>query len=237
MKLSPDARQRNADSLREYFTTDGECGALRSIHGPLVDMAASGGGGGGYRDPESLVTGRRFGKNGLVGRHADVRRALKAMVAAGPIGGLHVGVLRQAYGVCRRWTTTQVMTSLKPLVHKTCGDERNVAVLTNRVQCGILNDEIAEERVQDLTDEGRKPKRKRQRSTGVIVWQPPSAVYNDGTMEVIISEAKMLLEQAHAAYALASGEFDPEHVEPKKRRPKRPTSTAWHAPMPDLGGL
>lgn len=209
-------RRENAERLKDYFGRDGAMTGLRSIHGPLVDMALSGGGVGARRQ-EGQITDRRFGYGGLAKEHRAIRAALIA------IDSRHRDVLTAAYGDQRRWHP-QVKRALLSALPDSYRDAFGAAILTSRVQQGmkdpkeLANDIDDCEEVHGQSAASRRRKRARQ-VTGVVVWLPPSSAFKqsqrpdeDGIRRSEIDRIGMvvatLMHEAHLAFARELGQLD-----------------------------
>jgi hypothetical protein len=198
MKQLTDAlRRANAQRLRDYYGTDGALTGIRSIHGPLVDMALSGGGAG-ARTQEGSISDRRFGwgvmrnatldkakeakHTGLATDHRVVRAALISL------DGEHQSVLAAAYGEQRRWHP-RVRSALLAALPDHYANAMGAALLCERVQRGLANPRERADDIDDsvLDDEAlTKTAKRRARAravTGVVVWLPPQKAFRRGTEE------------------------------------------------------
>ena len=248
-QLTDTQRRANAERLRDYYGTDGALTGIRSIHGPLVDMALSGGGSG-ARKQEGSIQERRFGwgtnrnsvvekerekgRQGLATDHRVVRAALISLDSE------HQSVLAAAYGEQRRWHP-RVRSALLAALPDHYANAMGAALLCERVQQGLANPRERADDIDDsvLDDEGlTKAAKRRARAravTGVIVWLPPQKAFRRGTkerseVERVADVTRASLDAAHVAFAEAMGQL---HEAPKPRRPrKKPQQATVERIMP-----
>lgn len=233
-------RRANAERLRDYYGTDGALTGIRSIHGPLVDMALSGGGTG-SRKQEGSISDRRFGETGLASTHRVVRAALKVMDPQ------YATVLAAAYGEQRRWHPT-VRRALLAALPDHYASAMGAAILCERVQQGLAN---PKERVDDIDDsvlddqaltKEAKRRAKARAVTGIVVWLPPEKTFKQGKggepselTVLVVRPTHISLDAAHLAFAEAMGQL---HEAPKPKKPrKKPEAPKVERVMPfDVGG-
>lgn len=217
-------RRLNAERLRAYFATDGAMSGIRSIHGPLVDMALSGGGSG-TRTNEGQINDRRFGwgtnrnvvdphgnavyDRGHKGIGTDHRTVRAALMAIDP---QHRDILTAAYGPQRRWVS-HVARDIKRGMSEEYRDAYGAALLHHRVQNGMnTRAELVEE--QDSCEESKNAevnrRRKAAKVTGVLVWLPRKGC----NLQAIGEETSEVLAAAHLAFALEIAKA----VKPREKR-------------------
>lgn len=228
-------RRANAQRLKDYFGSDGAMTGMRSIHGPLVDMALSGGGIGARRQ-EGQITDRRFGLGGLAGEHRVIRAALAAMDEH------HRDTLTAAYGDQRRWHP-QVKRALLNALPDSYRDAFGAAILTARVQSGMRNPKELANDIDDCEDVQSKETKRRKRArsvTGVVVWLPPSSAFKmsehadeDDIRRSDIDRIGMIVETwmhaAHLAFARQMGQLD-QMPKPKRAAKKAARVVPFSAP-------
>ena len=220
-------RRANAQRLKDYFGSDGAMSGLRSIHGPLVDMALSGGGTG-ARKQEGQITDRRFGQTGIASEHRTVRDALRGIEAR------HVDTLTAAYGDQRRWHP-QVKRALLAALPDCYRDAFGAALLTERVQRGMQDPKELASDIDDCEDvqglsEATKRRKRARTVTGVVVWLPGAKAF-DAVMAGVAEMTKARLDPAHLAFATALGQLDPT---PKPKRQARKVAAVM--PFDAMGG-
>lgn len=250
MKLTDNIRRANAERLRSYFAQDGALTGLRSVHGPLVDMALAGVGTG-SREQERGVNGMRFTEYrraskdaiptphaGLVAQHRETHGAFLALTFA------QQSVLAAAYGNQRRWhpqvkeALESAFADLQDRGHRGYRDSIGSCTLHPRIQRGMQD--VAERGV-DLDEcedmkaiaeidispamQKRKAAKKRRMMTGVVVWLPGSKAFKRGTaeaseIEIIARDTARDLDDAHHAFADKMGMFKPKRQPAQKRKPR-----------------
>lgn len=235
MRLTDNIRRANAERLRSYFAQDGALTGLRSVHGPLVDMALAGVGAG-SREQERGVNGVRFSEYrrpspkalavlhaGLVGQHREIHGAFLALEEE------YRDVLAAAYGNQRRWHP-QTMKALAEAMPAHYRDAIGACILHPRVQTGMqdpkeLASDIDEcEDMQALCESTKRRKRARA-VTGIVVWLPGAKAFKRGTaeaseIEVIARDTAGSLDEAHHALALKLGMFKPRTEPAQKQKPR-----------------
>lgn len=212
-------RRGNAQRLKDYFGSDGAMSGLRSIHGPLVDMALSGGGVG-ARKQEGSITDRRFGRDGIASEHRTIRHALRA------IEQRHQDTLTAAYGNQRRWHP-QVKRALLSALPDAYKDAMGAAILTARVQRGMQDPKELAQDIDDCEDVQSEATRRRKRArsvTGVQVWLPGGRAFkaigaNPSEVTCVAMTTKAMLDSAHLAFAVAMGQLEPKPI--KRDKPAR----------------
>lgn len=245
-QLTDTLRRANAERLRDYYGTDGALTGIRSIHGPLVDMALSGGGTG-ARKQEGAISDRRFrweddaGHEGLAANHRVIRAALMSLEPR------HATTLAAAYGEQRRWHP-KVRDALLAALPDHYASAMGAAILCERVQRGLADPRERADDIDDsvLDDEALTKEAKRRAKaravTGVVVWLPALKAFRRGTgdrseVERVADATHASLDAAHLAFALAMGQLR-EEPKPKKPRVKqKPQAPTVERVMPfDVGG-
>lgn len=232
----------NVERLRDYYGTDGALTGIRSIHGPLVDMALSGGGTGARRQ-EGSISDRRFGEHGLASNHRVIRAALMRLDAR------HQSVLAAAYGEQRRWHP-QVRRALLSALPGHYASAMGAAILCGRVQRGLADpreraDDIDDSVLDDgsaLTKEAKRRARARA-VTGVIVWLPPEKAFRRGAdgkgpseVERVALETITMLDGAHEAFSEAMWQRR-EKTKPTCKPKAKPMTPKIERVVPfDVGG-
>lgn len=237
MNLTDTIRRTLADRLRVYFAQDGALTGVRSVHGPLVDMALAGVGTGSRVQERGIYDGR-FGfrlDRSAVSEHRAMRDALNALSMS------HRDTLTAAYGNQRRWhpQTRKGLIDAMPARYR---DAIGACILHPRVQRGMRDFAELGEDLDDCEDTNealnlalvgaatkkRRAAKRRRMATGVLVWTPGESAYQrtgrkrDGPSEidVIARATAMALDEAHYALALRLGMFR-EEPKPKPKAKRR----------------
>ncbi len=187
--------QAQAVILREHYASEASDSGLRSSHGPIVDMAASGIQMSGRASYEGAISDRRHGRHAsTASKHRRIRHALEAVQDREGIAAETLRtVLYAAYRPDPRPWHPQVASALGEHL----GDEIGVAIVTGRVQRGLDDGETGDLGAGRAKGSGDRP-------AAIRVWLPPAPVLGDSSvLDEIVSQSLTLLLLAHEALAAA----------------------------------